>query len=199
MFELADQYEDYWTLYSIIWLLAPCSILNSFFFYKLFSSIGFTLQIKKHFKDIGVPADLKYIDPTYMVRACRANASDAILCTVLGQNAVSWFLWLSASNHLNVSVIFLSILISSNLRKLYECFFRYMEPLLGSVASRQVFAIHTTSTFPFQRSSQRQSMWTLIAGCGTAAWRPLGSPTSTDSTLPSQQRTVPRESSIMYC
>jgi len=47
-----------------------------------------TLQIKKHFKDIGVPADLKYIDPTYMVRACRANASDAILCTVLGQNAV---------------------------------------------------------------------------------------------------------------
>jgi len=42
-----------------------------------------------HFKDIGVPADVKYIDPTYMVRACRANASDAILCTVLGQNAVS--------------------------------------------------------------------------------------------------------------
>ncbi|CAM0951366.1 unnamed protein product [Alopecurus aequalis] len=44
--------------------------------------------IKKHFKDIDVPADIKYIDPTYMVRACRANASDAILCTVLGQNAV---------------------------------------------------------------------------------------------------------------
>ncbi|CAL9773307.1 ATP-dependent 6-phosphofructokinase 5, chloroplastic-like [Musa acuminata AAA Group] len=45
-------------------------------------------QIKRHFKNIGVPADVKYIDPTYMVRACRANASDAILCTVLGQNAV---------------------------------------------------------------------------------------------------------------
>jgi 6-phosphofructokinase 1 len=64
-------------------------ITRFFFFYKLFSSIGFTLQIKKHFKDISVPADLKYIDPTYMVRACRANASDAILCTMLGQNAVS--------------------------------------------------------------------------------------------------------------
>jgi 6-phosphofructokinase len=50
------------------------------------------LQIKSHFKDIGVPADVKYIDPTYMVRACRANASDAILCTVLGQNAVSCLL-----------------------------------------------------------------------------------------------------------
>uniref|UniRef100_A0A0D9XDQ5 ATP-dependent 6-phosphofructokinase n=1 Tax=Leersia perrieri TaxID=77586 RepID=A0A0D9XDQ5_9ORYZ len=54
------------------------------------SDFGVHMQqkIKKHFKDIGVPADLKYIDPTYMVRACRANASDAILCTVLGQNAV---------------------------------------------------------------------------------------------------------------
>lgn len=45
-------------------------------------------QIKKHFRRIGVPADVKYIDPTYMIRACRANASDAVLCTVLGQNAV---------------------------------------------------------------------------------------------------------------
>ncbi|ERM94446.1 hypothetical protein AMTRI_Chr04g190030 [Amborella trichopoda] len=45
-------------------------------------------QIKKYFKSIDVPADVKYIDPTYMIRACRANASDAILCTVLGQNAV---------------------------------------------------------------------------------------------------------------
>lgn len=31
---------------------------------------------------------MKYIDPTYMIRACRANASDRILCAVLGQNAV---------------------------------------------------------------------------------------------------------------
>ncbi|CAN6195933.1 unnamed protein product [Urochloa humidicola] len=56
----------------------------------ILSDFGVHMQqkIKKHFKDIGVPADLKYIDPTYMVRACRANASDAILCTVLGQNAV---------------------------------------------------------------------------------------------------------------
>jgi 6-phosphofructokinase 1 len=35
-----------------------------------------------------MPADVKYIDPTYMIRACRANASDRILCAVLGQNAV---------------------------------------------------------------------------------------------------------------
>ncbi|XP_044397596.1 ATP-dependent 6-phosphofructokinase 5, chloroplastic isoform X3 [Triticum aestivum] len=56
----------------------------------ILSDFGVHMQqkIKKHFKDIGVLADVKYIDPTYMVRACRANASDAILCTVLGQNAV---------------------------------------------------------------------------------------------------------------
>lgn len=46
-------------------------------------------QIKKYFKEIAIHADVKYIDPTYMIRACRANASDGILCTVLGQNAVS--------------------------------------------------------------------------------------------------------------
>ncbi|XP_010258379.1 PREDICTED: ATP-dependent 6-phosphofructokinase 5, chloroplastic-like [Nelumbo nucifera] len=52
--------------------------------------IGVHIQqrIKRHFKEVGVPADVKYIDPTYMIRACRPNASDAILCTVLGQNAV---------------------------------------------------------------------------------------------------------------
>ncbi|KAK8492932.1 hypothetical protein V6N13_076683 [Hibiscus sabdariffa] len=45
-------------------------------------------ETKKYFKELGIPADVKYIDPTYMIRACRANASDGILCTVLGQNAV---------------------------------------------------------------------------------------------------------------
>ncbi|KAK9713109.1 hypothetical protein RND81_06G003300 [Saponaria officinalis] len=45
-------------------------------------------EIKKYFKELGSSADVKYIDPTYMIRAIRANASDGILCTVLGQNAV---------------------------------------------------------------------------------------------------------------
>ncbi|RVW82611.1 ATP-dependent 6-phosphofructokinase 5, chloroplastic [Vitis vinifera] len=63
---------------------------SSIFLHFLDDSDGLTLlqQIKKHFRRIGVPADVKYIDPTYMIRACRANASDAVLCTVLGQNAV---------------------------------------------------------------------------------------------------------------
>ncbi|KAH0453595.1 hypothetical protein IEQ34_017919 [Dendrobium chrysotoxum] len=53
------------------------------------SDIGVHIQqqIRRYFKEADFPADVKYIDPTYMIRACRANASDAILCTVLGQNA----------------------------------------------------------------------------------------------------------------
>ncbi|QCD90695.1 6-phosphofructokinase [Vigna unguiculata] len=56
----------------------------------VFRDIGVYIQqeTKKHFKEIGVHADVKYIDPTYMIRACRANASDGIFCTVLAQNAV---------------------------------------------------------------------------------------------------------------
>nr|XP_028950304.1 ATP-dependent 6-phosphofructokinase 5, chloroplastic-like [Malus domestica] len=56
----------------------------------VFGDIGVHIQqeTKKHFKEAGVPVDVKYIDPTYMIRACRANASDGILCAVLGQNAV---------------------------------------------------------------------------------------------------------------
>jgi 6-phosphofructokinase 1 len=57
---------------------------------KVLGDIGVHIQqeTKKYFKEIGVSADVKYIDPTYMIRAVRANASDGILCTVLGQNAV---------------------------------------------------------------------------------------------------------------
>ncbi|KAK6120000.1 hypothetical protein DH2020_046240 [Rehmannia glutinosa] len=51
----------------------------------IFGDIGVHIQQEV---EIGFPADVKYIDPTYMIRACRANASDGILCTVLGQNAV---------------------------------------------------------------------------------------------------------------
>lgn len=50
--------------------------------------VYFKSQIKSYFNEKGIHADVKYIDPTYMVRSVRANASDAILCTVLGQNAV---------------------------------------------------------------------------------------------------------------
>lgn len=45
-------------------------------------------QIKGYFKERSIHSDVKYIDPTYMLRSGRPNASDAILCTVLGQNAV---------------------------------------------------------------------------------------------------------------
>lgn len=56
----------------------------------ILADIGVHLQkkVRKYFKDKNIPADVKYIDPTYMIRACRSNASDSIVCAVLGQNAV---------------------------------------------------------------------------------------------------------------
>lgn len=44
--------------------------------------------IRTHFGDQNKPVDLKYIDPTYMIRAIATIPSDHIYCKVLGQNAV---------------------------------------------------------------------------------------------------------------
>ncbi len=45
-------------------------------------------QIERHFKKNGIEMNLKYIDPSYTIRSVPANASDSILCGVLGQYAV---------------------------------------------------------------------------------------------------------------
>ncbi len=52
--------------------------------------IGRTLQraIEEHFKRVDVPMTLKYIDPSYMVRATRPSADDAIFCDALARHAV---------------------------------------------------------------------------------------------------------------
>jgi len=51
--------------------------------------IGIRLKtaIEGHFKKIGMEINLKYIDPSYMIRSVRANASDSIYCGALGQYA----------------------------------------------------------------------------------------------------------------
>lgn len=43
---------------------------------------------KQEFAARGEPVDLKYIDPTYMIRAIPTIPSDRIYCKILGQNAV---------------------------------------------------------------------------------------------------------------
>jgi 6-phosphofructokinase 1 len=45
-------------------------------------------QIGVYFKKRGKPVTVKYIDPSYMIRSVPANASDAIYCLLLAQNAV---------------------------------------------------------------------------------------------------------------
>ncbi len=44
--------------------------------------------IKEHFSRIGQELNLKYIDPSYIIRSQPANPHDSALCLVLGHNAV---------------------------------------------------------------------------------------------------------------
>ncbi|KAL2653010.1 hypothetical protein R1flu_021138 [Riccia fluitans] len=48
----------------------------------------FYSQVKTYFSKIKMSVDVKYIDPTYMIRARPCNSSDHIFCSILGQNAV---------------------------------------------------------------------------------------------------------------
>ncbi len=45
-------------------------------------------KIKDYFKEKGIPINLKYIDPSYMIRSAPANSNDSIFCAMLGQFAV---------------------------------------------------------------------------------------------------------------
>jgi len=45
-------------------------------------------QIKSYFNKAGIEVNLKYIDPSYIIRSMPANAYDSILCLILGHNAV---------------------------------------------------------------------------------------------------------------
>ncbi|KAL8254524.1 hypothetical protein R6Q59_032745 [Mikania micrantha] len=58
---------------------------------KLLNDVGLWLsqKIKDHFKtQTEMEINLKYIDPTYMIRAVPSNASDNVYCTLLAQSAV---------------------------------------------------------------------------------------------------------------
>lgn len=45
-------------------------------------------RIKDYFSEIGEPIDMKYIDPSYVVRGAPANADDSFLCDQMARNAV---------------------------------------------------------------------------------------------------------------
>jgi 6-phosphofructokinase 1 len=44
-------------------------------------------KVKKHFKEIGKVLNLKYIDPSYIIRAAPANSKDAVFCGTLAEHA----------------------------------------------------------------------------------------------------------------
>eukprot|EP00762_Andalucia_godoyi_P003104 ANDGO_00991.mRNA.1 ATP-dependent 6-phosphofructokinase 6 len=45
-------------------------------------------EIKSYLAKQGIAVNLKYIDPSYMIRSVAPNSSDSVYCTVLGQTAV---------------------------------------------------------------------------------------------------------------
>ncbi|MBW1988902.1 MAG: ATP-dependent 6-phosphofructokinase [Deltaproteobacteria bacterium] len=45
-------------------------------------------QIENHFEDKGWDLNLKYIDPSYMIRSLPANSNDNVFCSFLARNAV---------------------------------------------------------------------------------------------------------------
>lgn len=55
-----------------------------------FQDIGLFLkqQISAHFNQRAIPVDLKYIDPSYIIRSVPANCHDALLCDQLARRAV---------------------------------------------------------------------------------------------------------------
>lgn len=58
---------------------------------KLLQDVGLWIsdKIKAHFaRQPSMPITLKYIDPTYMIRAVPSNASDNVYCTLLAQSCV---------------------------------------------------------------------------------------------------------------
>ncbi|KAL5229765.1 hypothetical protein ABZP36_028541 [Zizania latifolia] len=57
---------------------------------KLLLDIGLWLthKIKDYFKSKNVEMTIKYIDPTYMIRAIPSNASDNVYCTLLSHSAI---------------------------------------------------------------------------------------------------------------
>ena len=59
-------------------------------FASIGQDVGRFLQrtIVDHFARLKVPLTLKYIDPSYMVRATRSSAEDAVFCGALARNAV---------------------------------------------------------------------------------------------------------------
>jgi 6-phosphofructokinase 1 len=45
-------------------------------------------KIKEHFSGLGIEVNIKYIDPSYMIRSAPATATDSVFCLRLAQDAV---------------------------------------------------------------------------------------------------------------
>ena len=57
---------------------------------QMSKDIGIFLRdrIKSYCKEVGIPVNIKYIDPSYIIRSVPANANDSLFCNDLGRAAV---------------------------------------------------------------------------------------------------------------
>jgi len=57
---------------------------------RILPDVGEWLQkkLKKHFEEIGLPTNIRLINPSYMIRSVSANSADSLYCLGLAQNAV---------------------------------------------------------------------------------------------------------------
>lgn len=72
-------------------------------------------EIRRYFSQAGRPVDLKYIDPSYIIRSAPANVTDALFCDQLARNAVHAGLagksgivignWHGVSTHVPISLV----------------------------------------------------------------------------------------------
>eukprot|EP00913_Durusdinium_trenchii_P022761 g21368.t4 len=54
----------------------------------LYPSPFWLQRVLERFKQVKLPLTVKYIDPTYMIRAIKPNANDSVYCSMLSHNAV---------------------------------------------------------------------------------------------------------------
>ena len=45
-------------------------------------------KISQYFKAAGIPINMKYIDPSYIIRSVPANSDDSLLCDAMARHAV---------------------------------------------------------------------------------------------------------------
>jgi 6-phosphofructokinase 1 len=130
---------------------------------KLLQDIGLWIsqRIKDHFAK-KMTLTLKYIDPTYMIRAVPSNASDNVCCTLLAQSAVHGVM--AGYNGFTVGLV--------NGRHTYIPFNRITEKQNKVVITDRMWArlLSSTNQPSFMKQADKIHSNQLVGEPGTMKW-----------------------------